>query len=200
MTCVLLPPPPTKLKTLFHPFAQFTHRPPSFLKLFTYITGLACACACLAMLFTFGAWLHSYKSWRREMDAHRAARASRASSTASGAPSPHGAPAADAQPAFELSEKDASLVRALRVGLRVISAWCCLLRRSLGASTRLPLCVLLFLPAHLRLSFPLTVGFFIAEPPDGVPDLLAKVIIGKPPTRDELGLLLGRLVKSGDES
>ena len=121
---------------------QFTARPLSFLKLFTYITGLACACACLAMLFTFGAWLHSYKAWLHSYKAQRAARASRASSTASGAPSPHGVPAAyAAQPAFELSEKDASLVRALRVGLRVISALV-LLARSLGENARLPLCVL----------------------------------------------------------
>ena len=46
----------------------------------------------------------------------------------------------------------------------------------------------------LRVLIRLAMGFFAAEPPEGMPDLLAKVIIGKPPARDELAGMVGRLL------
>ena len=46
----------------------------------------------------------------------------------------------------------------------------------------------------LRVMIRLAMGFFAAEPPEGMPDLLAKVIIGKPPARDELASMVGRLL------
>ena len=46
----------------------------------------------------------------------------------------------------------------------------------------------------LRVLIRLAMGYFTAEPPEGMPDLLAKVIIGKPPARDELAGMVGRLL------
>lgn len=46
----------------------------------------------------------------------------------------------------------------------------------------------------LRVLIRLAMGYFTAEPPEGMPDLLAKVIIGKPPAREELASMVGRLL------
>ena len=46
----------------------------------------------------------------------------------------------------------------------------------------------------LRVLIRIAMGYFTAEPPEGMPDLLAKVIIGKPPARDEMAGMVGRLL------
>jgi hypothetical protein len=46
----------------------------------------------------------------------------------------------------------------------------------------------------LRVLIRIAMGYFTAEPPEGMPDLLAKVIIGKPPARDEMAGMVGRLM------
>ena len=46
----------------------------------------------------------------------------------------------------------------------------------------------------MRVGIRLAMGYFTAEPPEGMPDLLAKVIMGKPPSRDELATMVGRLL------
>lgn len=104
-----------------------------------YAFGGALLLIMLAMLGALAAFFGDYRKWQHEAALQRNRPSSRLS--------PGDGP-------------DASLVRSLRVAVRV------------------------------------AIGYFSAEPPDGLPDLLAKVIVGKTPTKEELGTLVGRLLSA----
>ena len=38
----------------------------------------------------------------------------------------------------------------------------------------------------------LAMGYFIAEPSEGLPELMAKIVVGKPPGKEELAAIVGR--------
>ena len=40
----------------------------------------------------------------------------------------------------------------------------------------------------------LAMGYFAAEPAEGLPELMAKIVVGKPPSKDELGAIVGRVM------
>jgi hypothetical protein len=83
----------------------------------------------LAVLGTMGSFYAEYWEWRREVEAARAASAGLSDEDA----------AAAAQAAADATPVDASLVRSMRVGIR------------------------------------LAMGYFAAEPPEGMPDLLVRL-------------------------
>jgi hypothetical protein len=97
-----------------------------YLKAVVYFVGGVLMLVMLAMLFTLGVYLREYQAWRRALDAARARAAS------GGGDVEDDAHAADAAPL------DESLVRSLRVAIR------------------------------------LAMGYFAAEPPEGMPDLLVR--------------------------
>ncbi len=95
----------------------------------------------LGMLGTLLGFYSEYLAWRRDAESERGRKSQRLGALSATGDGP-----------------DASLVRSLRVALRI------------------------------------AMGYFIAEPAEGLPDLMAKVIVGKPPSRDELGRMVGRLL------
>lgn len=40
----------------------------------------------------------------------------------------------------------------------------------------------------------LAMGYFAAEPAEGLPELMAKIVVGKPPSKDELASIVGRVM------
>ena len=40
----------------------------------------------------------------------------------------------------------------------------------------------------------LAMGYFAAEPAEGLPELMAKIVVGKPPSKDELASIVGRVL------
>jgi hypothetical protein len=127
----------------------------TYLKALVWITGSVFCIVTLAMLATFSAAWLEYTSWTKaEAKAASArARAAEMSKVETGVSEPP-----DAGWEKELSDENASLVRALKVSVKLVMA-------------------------YMR-----------SEPDPGLPELMAKIIVGKPPRKEELARMVGSLL------